>query len=235
MKDYLFPIVVLFFSAYVTANPTGVSDTAQVLLEQKAIHLMNILSGKRYQVSLKPLPKHLQDRPCSEPLKAEILTKNQAGTQRIQIQCPGEKPWSIYMKGNIDLYVDVLVSRHALNKGDTPQPTSFSFREENISELRRGYINHYQLLNNKQMASRIKAGGVITPSMLTAEQIIQRGDRITITAKGSNAGHQGGFSISMPGEALGNGAINEQIRVKNLSSGKILKGKIISSSEILIQ
>ncbi|OED44713.1 flagella basal body P-ring formation protein FlgA [Endozoicomonas sp. (ex Bugula neritina AB1)] len=194
---------------------------------------MNTISGKHYEVTVKPLPQSLLNRTCSEPLITHLLTPTAAGSQRLQIRCPENKPWSLYMKGNIDIYVDVLISRHPLNKGERPQASDFTLREENISTLRRGYLSEFKQLENKQVANRVKAGEIIIPSMLTAEQIIQRGDRITITAR--NRIKNGGFTISMPGEALSNGALNQQIRIKNLSSGKILKGKIISPTEVVVE
>lgn len=203
-------------------------------LQQQADHLMKTVSGQRYEIILNPLPESLLQRTCSEPLIAELLTRNKAGTQRVQIRCQGKQSWSLYIKGKIDLYVDVLVSRHPMNKGDRLQTSDVTFREENISQLRRGYLNRYEQLSHQQLANRIKAGTILTPSMLIPEQIIRRGDRITITARGQNSA-KGGFTISMPGEALGNGALHQQIRVKNLSSGKIVKGKIISPSEVIVQ
>ena len=244
MKHFLLPTLLLSLllpllsTTALAAQPdqaNAIHQAAMTALQLRAQDLLNTVSGRYYDVTLKPLPGNLQTRVCSKPLTINFLSDAEAGPQRFQVVCTSEVPWSIYMKGNIDLFAAVLVSRRPLKKGEIPQTRDFILQEENISELRRGYLTRYDQLDQQQVASRIKAGEIITPSMLRAEQIIKRGDRVTITAQGNSASGQNRFQISMPGEAMSTGTLNQQIRVRNLSSGKILKGTVISHREILVQ
>ena len=43
-----------------------------------------------------------------------------------------------------------------------------------------------------------------------------------------------GINVRMQGSALENGHFNELIKVKNISSGKIVQGRVINEKKILI-
>ena len=43
-----------------------------------------------------------------------------------------------------------------------------------------------------------------------------------------------GINVKMDGNALQNGHLNEWIKVKNISSGKVVEGKIVNEKKILI-
>ena len=43
-----------------------------------------------------------------------------------------------------------------------------------------------------------------------------------------------GINVRMQGNALENGHFNELIKVKNISSGKIVQGRVINEKKILI-
>ena len=99
---------------------------------------MSTLSGKRYHTTLNPLPATLRDRNCAKPLKTRLLTDRVAGPQRLQVLCNSDTPWSIYIKGSIDLYVDVLVSRYPLNKDDIPQVADFTLARGKYQQITPG-------------------------------------------------------------------------------------------------
>ncbi len=235
VKALILQILIWFaLPAIAAGEPANLAERAKHRLEQHAQKLMTTVAGSRFTVRITPLPKKIQSRFCAFHPVIKLLDTTRAGPQRMQIICKGTPYWSFYMKGHIDIYVDVLVSRRPFNKGDQPLPADLILQEKNISQLRRGYVTQFQQLDNLEVARKIKAGEVITPSMFNAEQIIKRNDRITITAKGGHSGHRG-FTISMPGKALESGTVQQQIRVRNLSSGKIIRARIISSSEVMVQ
>ena len=61
---------------------------------------------------------------------------------------------------------------------------------------------------------------VITLVHLEQAEVIRKGDQVVISAS------SGGLMVKMPGEALSNGGMSEQIRVKNLNSNRVIKARV---------
>jgi flagella basal body P-ring formation protein FlgA len=57
-------------------------------------------------------------------------------------------------------------------------------------------------------------------------EVIRKGDQVVITAR------SGTLSVRMPGEALSNGGLSEQIRVKNLNSKRVIKAQVIAPGQV---
>ncbi|MET4694725.1 flagellar basal body P-ring formation chaperone FlgA [Endozoicomonas lisbonensis] len=196
-------------------------------LEEKALELSREISNSRYESSLDSLPSLPVDR-CKTRPDITFLNGMEAGSQRIRIECSQPSRWSLYARGHISLFVPVLVATRSLTRGDTISDSDVTLREMDVSQLRRGYLMDSSSFTNQQLSRRIRAGDVITPNALQEARLIRRGDRIAIVAGSED------FSISMPGEALEDGRLNQQIRVRNLSSGKTIRGMVSGNNEVRV-
>lgn len=67
---------------------------------------------------------------------------------------------------------------------------------------------------------------VITLVHLEQAEVVRKGDQVVITAR------SGTLSVRMPGEALSNGGLNEQIRVKNLNSQRVIKAQVMAPGQV---
>ena len=195
-------------------------------LTDRAETLSRTILNSHFEVSLDAIPAPAQLSECDQTPEITFLTSASPGTQRIRIECSAPVRWALYARGTIDVYVPVLVSRRTLARGETVTANDFEFREKNLSVLRRGYLLDNNLPDNQQLARRLSAGDVLTPQMLQPAHLIQRGDRITINASNDS------FTISMPGEALEDGVLDQLIRVRNLSSGKTVRGIVSGKTEV---
>ena len=70
------------------------------------------------------------------------------------------------------------------------------------------------------------AGTVLTPAVLESDQVVKRGQTVTIVAKA------GGISVNMSGTALADGGLNQRIRVENTNSGRIVEGVVRSGEHV---
>ena len=51
----------------------------------------------------------------------------------------------------------------------------------------------------------------------------------SLTAQGARSG---AINVRMPGEALSNGGMREQIRVKNLNSQRVIKAQVMAPGQV---
>lgn len=108
-------------------------------------------------------------------------------------------------------------------------------RAEDISEK---IVDLYEVQAGSQMlsseiiglvASRtIAPHSIITSSSIEKLKLIKRGDSVNLKVSIP------GIEISIAGSAYESGALGEIIRVKNISSGKIISGRVTGAGEVII-
>jgi len=121
-------------------------------------------------------------------------------------------------------YVEVKISVPTL-KRDLPPKSLISEEDLAFEKLELSKLPHDVLLNKesivgKETRSGLKAGSILRASYLSEPVLIKRNQVVEIVAKGKN------LLVRAKGVALENGRLNELIRVKNLSSNKVIQGKV---------
>lgn len=178
-------------------------------------------------------PSHLDSRlklnKCNKPLVASLPRgSREIGKTTVEIKCPGAKPWSINVPVTISVYKNILVASRTLKKGDILTKEDVRFSKHDLSKLPYGYFDNSDDGIGMELKRRIVSGAVITPSMLKKQQVVKRGQKITIIAE------SGRMQVRMLGEALDNGAVGDRIKLINLKSRRKLEGVITSSSEVKV-
>ena len=110
------------------------------------------------------------------------------------------------MPGKILSPIDLLHQRHDI----TLLPDTFS---------------DFSALEGMATRRTIREGDVIRQNMLTAPQLIKRGDQVRIVARREQ------IEVSMAGEALDNGTRGALIRVRN-SSGTQIRARVIDAGTV---
>jgi flagella basal body P-ring formation protein FlgA len=72
----------------------------------------------------------------------------------------------------------------------------------------------------------VLAGTPITHNLVDAERIVRRGQKVTLVVD------DGGMEIRMAGRALSDGALDQRIRVENVSSRRVVEG-VVRSAEVV--
>lgn len=199
-------------------------------LEKKAASLAKGLTGSRSKISVHPPTASSSERlsPCTDALEIEDNKPRDAGRQRLKVSCNGFRRWSIYVTGDIVLEAPVLTARYALQKGDVLNAGNVVSRLDDISRLRSGYVTDIQLLQGQTLRRSISAGTVLNSGLVERTSAIRKGDRIAIVSG------TGGFNITVSGTAMEDGAVGENIRVKNSSSGKTLTGTVYGADKVVV-
>lgn len=144
----------------------------------------------------------------------------------VGVRCTGSKPWKVYLPVDVIVMADVLTARFTLPRGHLVTGDDLVTDKRDVSRMFSGYLTDPSQLIGQRVKQQLIAGLVITPAMLQADQIVHRGQTVTLTT-GS-----GGVMTSMTGTALMNGALNQRIRVENINSGRIIEGVVRSSQHV---
>lgn len=201
-----------------------ISDTAEAYVSRMA----GSNSGKTAVAAGALDPRHRLPR-CDRGLQAFVRpgTRLQARTI-VGVRCPGSKPWKVYIAVDVVTTATVYVARETLPKGHLFTASDLATDERDVSRMTSGYMTHADAVIGQRLKQTLTAGRIITPAMLQADNIIRRGQTVTLIAT------SGGINVTMAGKSLMDGALNQRIRAENLSSGRVIEGIVRSREHVEI-
>jgi flagella basal body P-ring formation protein FlgA len=185
--------------------------------------------SQRPDIKASGLDSRLKLKKCNKSLRA-FLPKGsrEMGRTTVGVKCTGTKPWSLHVPVTISIYKNVLVASRTLQKGDVLTKADVKLAKHDIGSLSYGFFENTTSGIGMKIKRRAQAGTVLTPSMLKKQQVIKRGQKVSITAQ------SGRMQIKMMGEALNNGAVGDRIKVMNIKSRRKLEGIVTSSAEVKV-
>lgn len=179
------------------------------------------------EATVASLDSRLKLARCDQPLQAFTppnteLKKNLV----IGVRCRGSSPWKVYVPVKLTARRQVLVTDRPLRRGATLSAADVRLEERDITVARGAYLTDVAQLKGKILKRTVPEGRLVTADLLNEEDIIKRGQRVTLMVE------QSGFMVQMAGTALSDGTINERIRVENNSSRRTVEG-IVRSPQLV--
>lgn len=208
--------------------PQELIDVTQGFLEQATSdYLQRSEIPARHEVSVNRLDPRLRLADCDVPLQAELESPAQpVGRVTVRVSCNGQSPWTVFVPGQVRLYRDVIVASRPLKRGVALSAADVALVEHDVGLLTQGYLTDIAHIEGKKVTRATLPHQVLTPAHLELADAINKGEQVVITAQA------GAISVKMPGEALGSGAPGQQIRVRNLSSGRVVKARVAGPGQV---
>ncbi|AHF68534.1 flagellar basal body P-ring biosynthesis protein FlgA [Pseudomonas cichorii JBC1] len=130
------------------------------------------------------------------------------------------------MPAEVKLFRNVVVSVRPLKRDSIVSQDDVMLRERDIGSLGLGFLSSLDQAVGQKVIRPTVIDQVMSPVFLEQPQMVRKGDQVVITAR------SGSLAVRMPGEALSDGGFNEQIRVKNLNSNRVIKANIIGPGQV---
>ena len=172
----------------------------------------------------------LNIRPIFNNFKTVIVSCNKPLKWQITIRTNADSTKKIYTKKNIKNIsnsIKLITLKNNLKKGEVIQKHDLKFDYKSNS-VGKGFFESFDKLIGRKINQNLSKGQVIKTRHLKENFMVLEGQSIIIFSD------LHGINVRMQGNALENGHFNELIKVKNISSGKIVQGKIINEKKILI-
>jgi len=185
--------------------------------------------GKSVQVA--PVDPRLTVQSCQQTLQFEQPFPNQPA---VRVRC-AQPQWQLFVNlthGQSAASVNrtspsaptlykVLVAKEVLKRGTIITPDMFSVAEMPVAGMEGQIISDTNLVKNMQLVRDLTPNTPLRTYDVKTAVMVKRGQEVQVTA-----GEGKGFSITMRAEALQDGGLGEQIRLKNVESGRSLYGVI---------
>ncbi len=184
---------------------------------------------KKVKISVAHLDPRIVIKPCSLPLTANIPDKAKARNVNInvyvKISCDESIPWKIYLSAKVEITEAILVAKSTISKGDKLDESNVELAYIATNRIRGNKLTDIEIVFGAKAKRRIAQGRAISKKSIC---LVCKGDVVTIIASSKN------FSIKTQGVALSSGNINEQIRVKNIRSNKVITPRIKAINQVII-
>lgn len=226
----VFPLSLILLNAQ-AANATGVQSHESIL--EAARQFMETHSANLHdtpaEIHMGRLDSRLHLVECEEPLETFLPTGGRTlGNTTVGVRCFHPKSWTLYVPVTVSIFKQVVVATDALPRGTLLDRRQIKVARRNLAKLPQGYYVDPQSLVGMKLKRNVSGGLPLTPMMVEAPEVIKRGQQVTLVSRGS------GITVRMPGKAMANGSAGEHIRVKNLSSKRIVEGIVTATGEVQV-
>ncbi len=178
-------------------------------------------------VSIGNIDNRLTLPACGTPLDTFLPPGAKVpGKTTIGVRCQGPKPWTLYVPANVTTVTQVLVTNSPLRRGYIVTAGDISLQSRNTNQLNTAYLSNPDQVIGKALKKNLANKALFTRAVLTEPHIIHKGQHVDLQAG------QGGLKVSASAIALTGGAAGDRVRVKNLSSSKIVEGTILASGVV---
>ncbi|WP_347906256.1 flagellar basal body P-ring formation chaperone FlgA [Pseudomonas purpurea] len=181
----------------------------------------------RYEIEVNQLDPRLRMPLCDKELTATLESPARPlGRVTVRVRCDGASPWTVFVPAQVRLFREIVTTTRPLKRAGIIEPQDVALRERDISLINQGYLTSVDQAIGQKLVRPMVTDQVITLVHLEQAEVIRKGDQVVITAR------SGTLSVRMPGEALSNGGMSEQIRVKNLNSQRVIKAQVIAPGQV---
>ncbi|CZF80330.1 flagellar basal body P-ring biosynthesis protein FlgA [Grimontia celer] len=214
------------FSSIIAAAPSSQLDAVK---EAAQAHVESLITPPEYgklEVQAGNLDSRLQLSHCPSPLVTDVPGRQSLNKSvTVMVSCK-EDGWQVYVPVQIKLLTPVVVARRPLDRGMTIAA------DDLIVQLVDARFQRGQTYTDGStiVGSRIKrVVGIGEPISGNDICMVCRNDEVIITASGS------GLNIIAKGTALSDGALGEQIKVRNRKSNRIVDGTITAVGQVIVK
>jgi len=181
----------------------------------------------RYEIEVKQLDPRLRMPHCDKDLTASLESPAQPiGRVTVKLRCEGSAPWTVFVPAQVHLFRNVVTAIRPMKRDAIVSEADVAMRERDVGTLGQGFLDSLDQAVGQKVVRPTVIDQVLTPVHLEQPQMVHKGDQVVISAR------SGSMSVRMPGEALSDGGFNEQIRVKNLNSKRVIKANIVAPGQV---
>ncbi len=204
-------------------------DSIQAAAEAFVLAEIATVNGADVSAEAGRLDPRLRLRACEEPLQTFQAAGNRLrGNTSVGVRCSGPQPWSIYVPVRVRQEVEVAVLTRNLGRGATVDAESVTLQRLDTGQLGFGYFDRVEEVLGQTLRRAANAGTVLTPALVAIPPTVRRGEQVTLVAE------RNGIAIRASGRALADARTGDLVRVRNLSSERVVEGVVKGPGQVTI-
>jgi flagella basal body P-ring formation protein FlgA len=146
----------------------------------------------------------------------------------IAAESGGKEHVRLWVKAEVRVFEEVVVSSQALASQEIVKASDVRLERRDIAGLQARPFYRIDEVIGQQVARAIPVNETLTQKKLERPTVMRRGSAVTLVYE------TGALRVETPGIAEENGKAGELIQVKNPSSGKLLRGRVLDGRMVRI-
>lgn len=165
---------------------------------------------------------------CPAAVSVDLGSGIPLGNVQRRVSCD-ELGWSLFVRAKVSVSVKIPVANRVLKRGEHILAADIDWKLIKLQPSDRDLVTALDEIVGRQVVRKVRRYQPIRAVQLSSPQWVNIGDRVIIEARSN------GFYANMPGEALEGGGEGKGIRVRNLSSGKVITAYPIAKGRVATQ
>jgi flagella basal body P-ring formation protein FlgA len=158
---------------------------------------------------------------CDQALQAQQAT---AGT--VEVSCPDG--WRLFVPVKVRRSQAVLVLARGVAAGEAIAAEALVTETRDVARIAGAALADPAQAVGRVARRMLPAGTVLSAGDLAAPRLVRRGDQVALVSR------RGGVEVRVAGRALGDAGEDERVAVENLSSRRVLQGRVGPGGEVLV-
>ena len=130
---------------------------------------------------------------------------------------------------NVHPFAAVARAARDLPRGHLLDPADVELVEQDLAELRGGYLTVSGLQGSLRLQSPVRRGALLEPSLLARNLLVRAGERVVVVLVRS------GLSVTMTGKAWGSAGPGEMVEVSLRDPSRRFRGKVSETGEVIVE
>ncbi|WP_326536796.1 flagellar basal body P-ring formation chaperone FlgA [Pseudorhodoferax sp.] len=161
-----------------------------------------------------PLP------PCAEPLTVDALETRSPARMRFAVVCPGNDGWQREWTVRAAVSALVVVAARDVPANRALAADDLTLERRRLTDLA-GVVTLPEDAVAQSSSRTLRTGQALNARWLSAPLLVRRGDSVTIFARNA------GIEVRAAGEALEPGRQHQVVRVRNTTTGKVIRARVL--------
>ncbi len=175
--------------------------------------------GPQQRLIVGPLDARLRLPRCNEALVSKIGPGSVMRDRTlVEIGCESAPAWRIFVPAHIAGVRTAVALARPVVAGQTLKATDLTTVEGDAAQFPLGYFEEPSAVTGMTVRRAAAGGVVLSNQLLLAPDTILRGQEVTLLS------NLDGINVRMVGRALSDGMVNQRIKVRNVSSGRVVEG-----------
>ena len=227
----------LFISAMTAAAHAKSASPAETMTEQVKQWLSQTHSVNSKEVTIAPLDERLKVQACAKPLNVDHPFQSK---ETVRVRC-AEPTWQLYLQVKLPnsgfvaannsngattqnpsvVPKTVVVARRLIQRGAILQPDMLEEVQASPGNADTQLLSSLKDAQNAELTRDIAAGQALRISDIRRAVMVKQGQSVMFSV-----GNGKEFQISIRMEAMQDGRLGEQVRLKNPESGRQVSGVV---------
>lgn len=175
--------------------------------------------GPQQRLIVGPLDTRLRLPQCTEALRSKIGPGSVMRDRTlVEISCESAPTWRIFVPARIAGVRTAVALARPVVAGQTLKATDLTTIEGDAAQFPLGYFEDTAAVTGMTVRRAAARGVVLSNQLLLASDTILRGQEVTLLS------NLDGINVRMVGRAMSDGMVNQRIKVRNVSSGRVVEG-----------